>query len=203
MFTGIVSNIGELVRVAATPAGRALTIAAPWTDVADGESIAVNGVCLTVTAVERGQFSVAAVGTTLERTTVGSWKTGGRVNLERALRAGDRMGGGIVQGHVDGVSDVTGVRQDGDALLIEIGMWESADALYVPQGSVTVDGVSLTVMSMPAPRVVCVSIVEYTRQHTTLSERRVGDRVNVELDVIGKYVRQLVAPWSTLADVGR
>jgi riboflavin synthase len=203
MFTGIITHVGELSRVAVTPAGRALTIAAPWTDVRDGESIAVNGVCLTVTSVERGKFSVAAVATTLERTTVGAWKAGDRVNLERALRAGDRLGGGIVQGHVDGVSEVTAVRQEGDALLIEIGMPESADALYVPQGSVTVDGVSLTVLSMPAPRVVCVSIVDYTRQHTTLGERRVGDRVNVELDVIGKYVRQLVAPWSTLADVGR
>src|SRR5689334_10059644 len=186
MFTGIVTHVGELVRVAATPAGRSLTIAAPWTDLHEGESIAVNGVCLTVTEIERGHFSVAAVATTLERTTVGAWKPGMRVNLERALRAGDRLGGSIVQGQVDGVSPITALRQDGDALLIEIGMWESADALYVPQGSVTVDGVNLTVMSMPAPRVVCVSIVEYTRQHTTLSERRVGDRVNVELDVIGK-----------------
>lgn len=203
MFTGLISHIGDVVDVARTAAGRVITVTAPWPDVVEGESIAIDGVCLTATNVVAGAFSVAAVETTLDRTTVGSWRVGTRVNLERALRAGDRLGGHLVQGHVDGVGDVSAVRRQGDAVLIDIALWDGADQLCVPQGSITIDGVSLTVYSTPAPRTVCVSVIEYTRNHTTLGDRKTGDRVNIELDVIGKYVRQLAAPWSSVSGVLR
>jgi riboflavin synthase len=199
VFTGLVTNIGDIVRVAGTAAGRVITVAVDWDDLVEGESIAVDGVCLTVTSVEPGRFAVAAVDTTLDRTTIGGWVAGGHVNLERALRAGDRLGGHFVQGHVDGVGEVAGTRWTEDAFVIEVGLWNGAEALCVPQGSIAIDGVSLTIHAVLAPRLVDVSIIDYTRVHTTLGERRTGDRVNVELDVIGKYVRQLAAPWTALS----
>jgi riboflavin synthase len=203
VFTGLISHIGEVTDVARTAAGRVMTVTAPWTDVVEGESIAIDGVCLTATTIAAGSFGVAAVETTLERTTVGSWRAGTRVNLERAMRAGDRLGGHLVQGHVDGVGEVSSVRRQGDALLIDVLLWDGADQLCVPQGSITIDGVSLTVHSTPAPRTVSVAIIEYTRRHTTLGDRTAGNRVNIELDVIGKYVRQLAAPWSSVSGAMR
>ena len=203
MFTGLISQIGDVTHVATTDAGRAVTIRTTWTDIVEGESIAINGVCLTATANGSGSFTVAAVETTLERTTAGAWRAGSHVNLERALRAGDRLGGHIVQGHVDGVGEVRIVRRQGDALVIDVLLWDGAEALCIPQGSITVDGVSLTIYAMPSPRTVSVSIIEYTRKHTTLGELTAGDRVNIELDVIGKYVRQMAAPWSAATDVVR
>lgn len=195
--------MGTVLRADQTAAGRELALSAPWTDVALGESIAVDGVCLTVTAVRDGGFVVAAVETTVACTTIGAWREGRRVNLERALRLGDRLGGHIVQGHVDGVGHVTRTRTSGDALLIDVALWDGADALCVPRGSITIDGVSLTIHDTPGLNVITVSIIDHTRRHTTLAERRPGDAVNVELDVVGKYVRHLAAPWSAVADVVR
>lgn len=203
MFTGLVTHVAEVLRVADGAAGRELTVASPWRDLAIGESIAVQGVCLTATAVSPAEFTVAAVKQTMDRTTVGVWRTGRRVNLERALRASDRLGGHLVQGHIDGVASVRGTRREGSAQVLDVELWEGADALVVPQGSIALDGVSLTVLEMPTPGVVAVAIIEHTRMHTTLGERRVGDRINVELDLVGKYVRQLAAPWTAPAVAGR
>ncbi len=203
MFTGLISHIGDVTDVASTAAGRVITVTVPWTDIVDGESIAIDGVCLTVMRIVDGAFSVAAVETTLDRTTIGSLRAGSRVNLERALRMGDRLGGHMVQGHVDGVADVSAVQQQGAALLIDVNLWEGAGALCVPQGSITIDGVSLTVHSLPAPQTARVSIIEHTRNHTTLGQRATGDRVNIELDIIGKYVRQLAAPYGSVSDALR
>jgi riboflavin synthase len=202
VFTGLVSHVGEVLRVADGAAGRELSIANPWHDVAVGESIAVQGVCLTATVVADGEFTVAAVKPTLDRTTAGVWRAGRRVNLERALRASDRLGGHLVQGHIDGVATVHGTRREGSALVLDVDLWEGADAMCVPQGSIALDGVSLTVLAMPSPGLVSVAIIEHTRMHTTLGERRVGDRINVELDLVGKYVRQLVSPWTAGAAAG-
>ena len=196
MFTGLIDDVGVVERVERTEAGRELRVASRYTGLAMGESIAVNGACLTVREHGEGWFTVAAIVTTLERTTIGSWDAGRRVNLERALRFGDRLGGHIVQGHVDAVGVVeTAVRRD-DALLVDVRLPDELEPLMVPHGSVAVDGVSLTVNALPAPGILQLSLIEYTWTHTTLGALRPGDGVHVEADMIGKYVRQLVAPYA-------
>jgi riboflavin synthase len=194
MFTGLVDDVGRIERVTSNEAGREFLIRCRYADLAPGESIAVNGACLTVRELGEGWFTVAAVVTTLDRTAIGAWAEGTRVNLERALRAGDRLGGHIVQGHVDGVGEVLAVRQREDAWLLDVRVPDEVAALLVPHGSVTVDGVSLTVNHLPAPGVLGLSIIDYTLRHTTLGDRAVGDRVHVEADIIGKFVQRLVAP---------
>jgi riboflavin synthase len=193
VFTGLVDDVGTIERVIATEAGRELRVRCRYDDLADGESIAVNGACLTVREHGAGWFSAAAVVTTLGRTTIGDWKAGTRVNLERALRAGDRLGGHIVQGHVDCVGDVVGLERTGDALLVDVAVPEEVAQLMVLHGSVTVDGVSLTVNELPAPGVFQLSIIDYTERHTTLGALGIGGRIHVEADVIAKHVQRLFA----------
>ena len=193
MFTGIVSAIGAVRRSAPRDGGLDLAIACPWTDVELGESIAVDGACLTVTATAPGEFGVHVVRTSLERTKFGA-ALPPRVNLERALRAGDRLGGHLVQGHVDGVGTVERVSEREDARLLDLRVPDEVAAVSIPLGSVTVDGVSLTVNAIPAHGRVQVSLIPFTLQHTTLSERRAGDPVHLEGDTIGKYVRAFIRP---------
>ena len=195
MFTGLIDGVGVIDRVTATTAGRELRIKCSYEDLRDGESVAVNGACMTVRACERGSFSVAAVETTLQRTAIGAWSEGLKVNLERALQIGARLGGHLVQGHVDGVGRVIEATPAGDALLIDITVPPTVAELLVPLGSVAVDGVSLTVNALPAPDLVQVSVIDFTRRHTTLGGLRVGMPVHVEADVVAKYVRRLIAPY--------
>ena len=140
-------------------------------------------------------FTVAAVFSTLGRTTIGTWAEGRQVNLERALRLEDRLGGHLVQGHVDGVAKVIDTRRSGDAQLIDLDLPAGLADVMIPHGSVAVDGVSLTVNDLPAPSIVQLSIIDYTLRHTTLGLLAAGDEVHVEGDVIGKYVRRLAAPY--------
>ena len=197
MFTGLIDDVGRIERLAATPAGRELRIGCRYDDLVEGESIAVNGACLTIRECGAGWFTTAAVETTLGRTTIGHWREDQRVNLERALRLGDRLGGHLVQGHVDGVGTVTAVAHGGDALVIDISLGADLTELMVRHGSLCVDGVSLTVNALPAPGTVQISLIEYTLSHTTLGMLRVGDRVQIEADIIGKYVQRLVAPYGS------
>ena len=192
MFTGLVTAVGVVTRSDAAGDGRDLEIESPWDDLGDGESVAVNGACLTVAHRRGTAFSVHAITTTLERTCLGSYAVGQRVNLERALRVGDRMGGHIVQGHVDGIGTVAEVRQHGDARLLDIAVPQMVGEASVLLGSITVDGVSLTVNAMPADGMVQVALIPFTLDHTTLGERLPGDRVHVEGDTVGKYVRQML-----------
>jgi len=184
MFTGIVDAVGRVAKATQETgnwkrdAGVALTIRAPYRGVKRGESIAVNGACLTVERVVQGGFSVHAVSTTLERT------------LERALRAADRLGGHFVQGHVDGIGVVEGT-SNGKAYLLDVRVPSDVAEITVLHGSITMDGVSLTVNALPSAGVMQVSLVPFTREHTTLGKLGAGDRVHVEADVLGKYVRQL------------
>jgi riboflavin synthase len=195
MFTGIVTAVGRVK--SASPnggrgkgdGGRVLHILAPYRGLKQGESIAVNGACLTVEKVLKGGFTVHAVQTTLGRTLIGNWQKGHSVNLERAVRAADLMGGHIVQGHVDGIGIVE--ETTSHAWLVDIRVPADVAETTILHGSITVDGVSLTVNAIPRPGVVQVSLVPFTREHTTLGKLTSGDRVHVEADVLGKYVRQL------------
>jgi riboflavin synthase len=197
MFTGIVSALGRVKaghREAGNgkrEAGLMLTIAAPFRGLKRGESVAVNGACLTVERVVKGGFTVHAIATTLDRTVIGEYAPGRQVNLERALKASDRLGGHLVQGHVDGVARVVGVTDRDDARLLDLEVPREVREVTVPHGSITVDGVSLTVNALPASGGVQVSLIPFTRTHTTLGAAKVGDRVHVEGDVLGKYVKAL------------
>ena len=197
MFTGIVSAVGRIasaVREAGNgkrEAAAVLTIRAPYRSLKRGESIAVNGACLTVERVRRGAFVVRAVETTQDRTLFAEYAPGRTVNLERAVRAADRLGGHLVQGHVDGVASVISVRERGDATIVQLQVPAAVRTVCIPQGAITVDGVSLTLNALPAPELIEVSLIPFTREHTTLGALAVGDRVHVEGDVIAKYVRQL------------
>jgi riboflavin synthase len=192
MFTGLITAVGEVRRVDRSTEGLELTVGAPYADLTPGESVAVDGACLTVQAVTDGGFTAHVIRTSLERTRFDEYLPGQRVNLERALRIGDRLGGHLVQGHVDGVGTVERLGQRDDARLVDLRLPEGVARISVPLGSITVDGVSLTVNSKPASRVIQISLIPFTLQHTTLGERRVGDRVHLEADTIGKYVAALL-----------
>jgi len=192
MFTGIVTGIGTLRKVVAGPGGLELTIESPYRGLEPGESVAVDGACLTVEAATPDAFSVHVIRTTLDRTRFGEYASGQRVNLERALQAGDRLGGHLVQAHVDGVGKVERVTQQEDARLLDLRVPEQVARVTVMLGSITVDGVSLTVNAKPARDVIQISLIPFTLQHTTLGERVVGDRVHLEADAIGKYVAALL-----------
>lgn len=196
MFTGLIDDVGIIERIGRTAVGRELRIAARYDDLTAGESIAVNGACLTVRDFAAGWFDCAAVVTTLDRTTIAEWESGRRVNLERALRMGDRLGGHLVQGHVDDVAVIERSSRRDDALLVDLRLPDSLMPLMVLHGSVTIDGVSLTVNALPSPGVLQISLIEYTWSHTTLGTLIAGDRVHVEADMLGKYVRQLLVPYA-------
>lgn len=192
MFTGLVDDVGTIDRVASTDAGRELRVRCRHDDLADGESVAVNGICLTVSEHGAGVFTVAAMTTTLAATTAGRWAPGQRVNLERALRADDRLGGHFVQGHVDGVARVVRADVVQDTMLLELAVPAELSDLMVARGSVALDGVSLTISAVPADDIIQVSLIAYTREHTTLGALKPGDAVNVESDMIARHVRRLI-----------
>ena len=196
MFTGLVDDVGVVQRVERTEAGRRLRILSRYVGLTTGESIAVNGACLTVLDFGDGWFEVGAIVTTLGRTTIGEWEVGRRVNLERAMRLGDRLGGHLVQGHVDDVGTVERVERRADALVIDVRLPAELEPLMVMHGSVAVDGVSLTVNDLPDPGILQLSLIDFTERHTTLGDLVPGSRVHVEADMMGKYARQLLAPYA-------
>lgn len=199
MFTGIISDVATILRVTPTPAGREFELRSAFAGFTGGESIACDGVCLTVREWTASTFTVAAVVTTLERTTLGGWSEGRRVNTERAMTLGDRLGGHLVAGHVDTAATVTRVVPKGDALLIDIALDAEWMPLMVPHGSIAVNGVSLTVNELRDDGVQ-ISLIEYTLRHTMLGDLHAGDRVNVEADLIGKYVQRLALPHLSSLD---
>ena len=192
MFTGIVEEVGEVLSFE----GMKLTIHAP--DVTPGlkesESICVAGACLTVVAREEGELSVEVVPETLSRTNLSELKPGGRVNLERSLAEGGRIGGHMVQGHVDGVAEVSAVEKDDDSIVIRFIADESIMRYIVSKGFITIDGTSLTVVDRGDDGF-SVAIIPYTYEHTTIAERTSGSKVNIEVDVTAKYVEQMARPY--------
>lgn len=200
MFTGLIDQVGTIDRVALTDAGREFRIRSSYDSLADGESVAVDGACLTVREHGDGWFTVAAISTTVERTAIDNWAAGKRVNLERAVRLGDRLGGHMVQGHVDEAGTVRSVSRNGDAVIVDILVSRDMFALLVPLGSVAVDGVSLTVNALPDDCLLQISLIEFTLAHTTLGDLQPGARVHIEGDMIGKYVRRLLSPYMETVD---
>ncbi len=197
MFTGIVKEQGTVAAVGTDGDRLKLTIEASFDDLVLGESIALNGACLTVMELGPGNFSVEAVVTTRERTTLGGLSVGARVNLERALAVGERLGGHFVQGHVDGVAEILRVTPRDDAVLIDVKIPDEIAAVTVLHGSIALDGVSMTVNAIPDPGVVQVSAIPFTYEHTTLGSLGVGDRIHVEGDMLGKFVKQLLGSRAT------
>jgi riboflavin synthase len=192
MFTGLVTGIGTVLDIGSRAEGLELTIHSPYPDLEPGESVAVDGACLTVESATAMQFSVRVVPTTLSRTCFGDYRLGRRVNLERALRVGDRFGGHLVQGHVDGIGVVKLVMDSAGNRLLDLKVALEVAQFTIPLGSITVDGVSLTVNAMPNPDIIQISLIPFTLQHTSLGDRKTGDRVHLEGDVIAKYVASLL-----------
>jgi riboflavin synthase len=202
VFTGIVEEVGTIDAVAREGQGVVFTVGCRVVreGLGLGDSVAIDGACLTVTSLLDGGFTVQAVGTTLGRTTFGTFRAGRRVNLERALSLGQRLGGHIVQGHVDGLGEAISIRPAEELVLIDFRMPDEVAAVTVLHGSITVNGISLTVNALPSPGVCQVSIIPYTWEHTNLAELREGDALNLEGDTIGKYVRHLLGAPSAGAE---
>jgi len=195
MFTGIVTAMGSVRRVRRTGHGLEVTIAHPYRKrPAIGESIAVDGTCLTVVATGRSTFTVEAVTMTRSRTTFGDYRAGRAVNLERSLKLGDLLGGHLVSGHVDGVGTVVRRQVLDDSVLLDIRAPRQVAELSVLHGSIAVDGISMTVNALPRRGVVQISVIPHTLEVTTLGRARVGTRVHLEGDLIGKFVQHLLAP---------
>lgn len=195
MFTGIINGQGKILAIEPRGHETRFTIAALYdlADIVAGESIAVNGTCLTVETFGTRRFSAYASAETLQRTTLGGLKTGDLVNLERALALGDRLGGHIVAGHVDCVARVLSVRQEGESRRIRLGFPQRFGQEVIEKGSVALDGVSLTVNDC-GPDFLEVNVIPETWRVTTVAAWKPGADVNMETDVIGKYVRRMIAP---------
>jgi riboflavin synthase len=191
MFTGLVTDLGTIERLTTGPVTD-LWIASSYPgDFVLGESIACDGVCLTVVEFSGQRFKVQAAPETLRRTTLGSWAPGTKVNLERALRMGDRLGGHWVQGHVDGVGTVLEARAEGGSWWMSFTLPSELAPFFVEKGSVCIDGVSLTLTAVGADRF-SVMLIPETQQRTSLGRKQPGHKVNLEADIIGKYVARMM-----------
>lgn len=192
MFTGLIAGLGSVQRLQADAEGTTIAIATELAgELSEGDSVAVNGVCLTATAVHPGGFSAEAMAETLRRSSLGSLEPGSPVNLELALRAGDRLGGHVVQGHVDGTGVVRQVREEGFSRVLDVEVDPELCRYMVAKGSVAVDGVSLTISDLRDDGF-SVSLIPETLQRTNLGEAREGRQVNIEVDVLAKHLERLI-----------
>jgi riboflavin synthase len=193
VFTGLVQSLGRVVAVDRDDAGARITIETPLVgDLGPGDSIAINGVCLTAVSLNNGAFAADAMNETLSRSSLGGLSTGSEVNLELPLRATDRLGGHVVQGHVDGVGTIAEVAQDGFSRRVRIEAPTDLLRYVIEKGSIAVDGVSLTVSALD-DRSFTVSLIPETLERTNLGNACAGNRVNLEVDVLAKYVEKLMA----------
>jgi riboflavin synthase len=198
VFTGIVEELGEVLAVEVLGDSSRLTVRGPvvTSDAGEGDSIAVNGVCLTVVTHDDGAFTADVMAESLRRSSLGAVGPGSRVNLERAVRVSDRLGGHVVQGHVDGTGEVLAVTPQEHWTVVRVALPEQLDRYVVEKGSITVDGVSLTVSAVE-PGWFEVSLIPTTLSATTLGTRAPGDVVNLEVDVMAKYVEKLLLARGT------
>ncbi len=195
MFTGLIQDIGKVEALDSGPAGARLRIATSLgPEIALGDSVAVDGVCLTATASDAGGFETEAMNQTLDVTALGRVGAGDEVNLELAMQASDRLGGHIVQGHIDGVGEVLASDEDGFARRLRVGLGPELLRYAVDKGSITLNGVSLTVAAL-GDGWVEVSLIPETLERTNLGELGPGDNLNVECDIVAKYVERLLAPF--------
>ncbi|MCC7301630.1 MAG: riboflavin synthase [Bacteroidia bacterium] len=190
MFSGIVECVGEVTGIRTDSGNVHFTLTAPFAaELKADQSVSHDGVCLTVVSCHEESYTVTAVAETLRRTKLGDWKKGTQVNLERSVKVGDRLDGHIVQGHIDGTGICKEVRTDNGSHIFTFHF--DLPHVLIPKGSVSVNGVSLTVVD-PGPGVFSVAIIPYTFEHTNFKYLKAGDKVNLEFDVIGKYVQALL-----------
>ncbi len=195
MFTGLIEEVGKIESCRPVQNGLVFEISSEVfiDDLKNGDSIAVDGVCLTVTALKKGTFSVEAVQETLKRSTLGKRKKADLVNLERPLAVGQRLGGHFVQGHVDGTGRITGMEAKGSMLWLTIQVPKELGRYIIEKGSIAVDGISLTVATKE-PEEIGIAIIPYTHSHTSLQKKTVGDSVNIEVDMMAKYIENMISP---------
>jgi riboflavin synthase len=196
MFTGLIQDVGEIKSVEKGTEGAKLRIASRLaTEIAEGDSVSVDGVCLTATAVDSEEFETDAMNQTLSVTALGRLEAGAQVNLELSMKASDRLGGHIVQGHADGVAEVVSVEEDGFARRLRVALGPELLRYAVAKGSIALNGVSLTIADL-GDSWADLSLIPETLERTTLGELAPGDKLNVECDVVAKYVERLVAPFA-------
>jgi len=195
MFTGIIEEIGTIHRLERGVSSGRLTIAAEviFSDLKLGDSVAVNGVCLTASSITGHQFTADVMPETLDCTNLSTLGPGSRVNLERAMAANDRFGGHLVSGHIDGTGQITALRPDDNAVWVQLTAGQEILRYVIAKGSIAIDGISLTVVNLTDTGF-SVSIIPHTRSETTLFSKKPGDLVNLEADLIGKYVEKLLQP---------
>ncbi len=192
MFTGIIEHVGAVERIEHSPGGSRAVVNIPGVDdLREGESIAVQGVCLTAATVGPGVFTADVSVETLRRSTLGALRVGDHLHLERSLRVGDRLGGHFVQGHIDEVGVITGLAREGEGVLLDVGVSSAAGRFLVEKGSIALDGVSLTIAAL-VPDGARVALIPYTLSSTTFGAKAVGARLNVEFDMLAKYVERLL-----------
>jgi riboflavin synthase len=194
MFTGLIEEIGQISSVTQIAGGKRLKIKAVkiLDDLKIDDSVAINGVCLTSVKIDSDGFWTEAVGTTLEKTTLAKIHQGETVNLERAVRLSDRLGGHLVQGHVNGIGTITKISKLGENYFIEVSIPDNLQKYLIDEGSIALDGISLTIAKL-INSTVGLSIIPHTWNNTNLVRRKVGDKVNIETDVIAKYIEKLIS----------
>ena len=198
MFTGIIEEIGKIAKT--NPIAGGLSIKIEASKILDetkvNDSICIDGVCLTVTNLDKSGFSVDAVGATLEKTTFTSIKSSSLVNLERSVRLNDRLGGHLVQGHVNGIGTISEIKKLGENYLLNIDVPENLERYLIKEGSIAINGISLTIANLNK-NIVSISVIPHTWQNTNLKFKKINDKVNVEIDVLAKYVERLLTKNDT------
>ncbi|MDZ7624350.1 MAG: riboflavin synthase [Ignavibacteriaceae bacterium] len=202
MFTGIIEEIGTIEKVSPISGGISLTIRAKKIieDISVNDSVCIDGVCLTVTKSDKNSFWVDAVGATLEKSTFNKVKADASVNLERSVRLSDRLGGHLVQGHVNGIGTISEIKKLGENYLVKIIIPEELERYLVNEGSIAINGISLTIADV-IKNEISISIIPHTWQNTNLKDKMVNEKVNIEIDILAKYVEKLLTKVNNILQI--